>query len=540
MRAAWWKNALVYQIYPLSFCDDNGDGIGDLSGIITKLGYLKDLGVDVIWLSPIYQSPMDDNGYDISDYYAIDPVFGTMEDFRRLLASAHSLGMRLIMDLVVNHTSDQHSWFQEARKSKDNPFRDYYVWRKMPTEIQSVFSGPAWEYDPLTEQYYFHLFSKKQPDLNWDNPVMRQEIYKMINYWLDFGIDGFRLDVIDLIGKDIDNFRLCDGPYLDERLLELKSNCFVGRDVMTVGETPCLSIERVRDVTRGETPLLDMVFQFGHLALDEIPSQGKWALKKLDLIELKRHFKSIQNGLENVGWNSLFWTNHDQPRAVSRYGDEAKRYECATMLATSLYSMQGTPYVYQGEELGMTGIRFSKLSDYRDIETKNMVLEKSSQSWSIDKIMESIYAKGRDNSRTPMQWDDTIYAGFSLNKPWIDVNPNHMEINAKKELADKNSVFSYFRNYFKLRKTNPLFMTGHFQLIFEDHPSLFCYLREGKEKTLLVICSFSNNWNSADFQDIPKGKWLITNISEIDLGAETTFPPYFAGIYEYDTVKGTN
>ncbi len=531
---------MVYQIYPLSFSDDSGDGIGDLSGIILKLEYLKDLGVDVIWLSPVYRSPMDDNGYDISDYYAIDPIFGTMEDFRRLLTSVHKLGMKLIMDLVVNHTSDEHIWFQEARKSKDNPFRDYYVWRKVPTAIQSVFSGSAWEFDPVTEEYYFHLFSKKQPDLNWDNRVLRQEIFKMINYWLDLGIDGFRLDVIDLIGKDIDKLQLCDGPNLDERLRELRDNCFVGRDVLTVGETPCLSIERVRQVTSGETPLLDMVFQFGHLAFDEIPGQGKWALKKLDLINLKKHFSNIQNYLETDGWNSLFWTNHDQPRALSRYGNEAMRYESATMLAIALYSMQGTPFVFQGEELGMTGIRFPQLSDYRDIETKNMIVDKTSQGWSLEKIMEAIYAKSRDNSRTPMQWDDTIYAGFSSHKPWINVNPNYKDINAKKERGDKNSVLSFFQKYFLLRKSNPLFSTGHFRLIFEDHSTLFCYLKEGREKTLLIVCSFSANWTVADFHDFPSGKWLITNMSEIDLEVKTKIPPYFAGIYEYDTVKGTN
>lgn len=529
---------MVYQIYPMSFCDSNSDGIGDIPGIIGKLGYLKDLGVDIIWLSPVYKSPMDDNGYDISDYYSIDPIFGTMEDFLKLLGAVHELGMKLIIDLVINHTSDEHSWFKEAKKSKDSVYRNYYIWRQTPTDIQSVFSGSAWEFDPTTEEYYFHLFSKKQPDLNWDNLALRQEIYRMINYWLDLGIDGFRLDVIDLIGKDIDNSMLGDGPSLDGRLKELRANCFAGRDVLTVGETPCLSIERVRQVTGGDEPMLDMVFQFGHLALDEIQGAGKWALKNLDLRELKRYFDKIQTGLENNGWNSLFWTNHDQPRALTRYGSDSMRYESATMLATALYSLQGTPNVYQGEELGMTGIRFSKLSDYRDIETKNMVLDKLAQGWTMDKIMTSIYAKGRDNSRTPMQWDDSLYAGFSIHVPWIGVNPNYEYINAKIELSEEKSVFKYFRKFFKLRKDNPIFTSGHFVLLLKDDPSLFCYLREGLDKTMMIICSFSSDWTAADFKKVPKGSWLITNSTEIDLGSQTQIPPYFAGIFEYETLKG--
>ncbi|PKK85672.1 MAG: glucohydrolase, partial [Tenericutes bacterium HGW-Tenericutes-8] len=351
----WWKKAVVYQIYPLSFADSNGDGYGDLKGIIQKLDYLKSLGIDVLWLSPVYQSPMDDNGYDISDYYKIDPIFGTMTDFEELLHKTHDLGMKIIMDLVINHTSDEHVWFKESKKSKDNPFRDYYIWRDKPSDITSVFSGSAWEFDPTTNQYYFHLFSKKQPDLNWDNPKLRTAIYQMINYWLDLGVDGFRLDVIDLIGKDVDHFQLSDGPYLLERLTEMKNQCFLYRDIMTVGEMPGLSIERAAEITDEKNGFLNMIFQFGHVGLDEVPGKGKWVLKSLDLLEFKQYFLKSQSILAKQGWNSLFLANHDQPRVVSRYGSTLYRKESAKMLATILYGMQGTPYIYQGEEIGMTG-----------------------------------------------------------------------------------------------------------------------------------------------------------------------------------------
>ena len=529
----WWQDAFVYQIYPLSFCDSNDDGIGDIPGIISKLDYLKNLGVDVIWLSPVYSSPMDDNGYDIRDYYQIDPLFGTMEDFLTLLHEVHLRGMKLIMDLVVNHTSDEHRWFQESRKSIDNPYRDYYVWRDVPSAITSVFSGPAWELDPLTNQYYFHLFSKRQPDLNWDNPNLRNEIYQMINFWLDQGIDGFRLDVIDLIGKDIDHFQLCDGPFLNQRLHEMFEACFKGRDVMTVGETPCLSASRVRDITGGNEPLLNMVFQFGHVGLDEVPGQGKWNLKKLDLVELKRYFKHMQTSLYQTGWNSLFWANHDQPRAVSRYGNLQYRYESATMLATVLYGMQGTPYVYQGEELGMTGVNYTSLNQFKDIETHNMVKEKLALGWSMDDIMTSIYAKGRDNSRSPMQWDSSPYAGFSNVAPWMDVNPNYQEINAVCEQESIRSVFHYYQELFQIRKSNETFTKGSFELLEETHPSLFLYKRLNENYTLLVIGSFSDSMQLLPVSLPTNGKWLIKNQDTFTKNQNTSIPPYFAGIYEY-------
>jgi oligo-1,6-glucosidase/glucan 1,6-alpha-glucosidase len=530
----WWKNAVVYQIYPLSFCDSNGDGIGDLNGISSRLDYLKNLGVDVLWLSPVYRSPMDDNGYDISDYYDIDPMFGTMADFRTLLDGVHRRGMRLIMDLVVNHTSDEHVWFKQAKTSKDNPYRDYYIWRdEAHPPIGSVFSGSAWEFDSTTNQYYFHLFSKKQPDLNWENPALREEIYKMINFWLDLGIDGFRLDVIDLIGKDMKRGWLCDGPYLDERLKELHANCFFGRDILTVGETPCLSIERVKQVTGSTPPLLSMVFQFGHVGLDEVPGQGKWVLKKLDLVELKKYFKNMQTQLHGQGWNSLFWANHDQPRAVSRYGSLTYRKESAKMLATVLYGMEGTPYVYQGEEIGMTGVRFASLSDYKDIETLNMYEEKRSQGWTHDQIMESIYAKGRDNSRTPMQWDDSQNAGFSSGKPWLDVNPNYETIHVKQDLADPDGVAAYFRRLFELRKSMSVFTDGTFQLLFETDPDVFVYVRENQNDKILVVGSYSDKPKSISFELEQMTNCLLSNMPVQPLNKNTVLPPYYAGIYRF-------
>ena len=528
----WWKNAIVYQIYPLSFCDSNGDGIGDINGIISKLDYLKELGIDVIWLSPIYQSPMDDNGYDISDYYQIDPMFGTMDDFSTLLNEVHARSMKLIMDLVVNHTSDEHVWFQEARKSKANPYRDYYIWSDQPSPIQSVFSGSAWEFDELTHQYYFHLFSKKQPDLNWDNPILRNTIYTMINHWLDFGVDGFRLDVIDLIGKDVSNGLLSDGPYLNERLNELYEMCFRGRDIMTVGEMPGLSIERASEITDEETGYLSMIFQFGHVGLDEIPGKGKWELQPLDLVEFKQVFNHAQTTLFHHGWNSLFLANHDQPRAVSRYGNLSFRKESAKMLATILYGMQGTPYVYQGEEIGMTGVRFKDLSDYKDIETLRMAEAYAKEGWSNDKIMESIYAKGRDNSRTPFQWDSSKNAGFTTGEPWLKVNENYSHINARRDCDDSDGVYRYFQQLFALRKSMSVFELGTFTLIDPNHPHHFSYLRHYEDQTLLVVCSFSDQPITLDFSMFQERRCLLSNLPEISLSNQTTLPPYYAAIYE--------
>jgi glycosidase len=528
-KIEWWKKAIVYQIYPLSFKDSNQDGIGDINGINSQLDYIKNLGVDVIWLSPVYQSPMDDNGYDISDYLSINPIFGTMEEMENLISNIHKRDMKIIMDLVVNHTSDEHQWFIEAKKSKNNPFRDYYIWRDQPNQIESVFSGPAWTYDETTNQYYFHLFSKKQPDLNWQNTELRTKVYRIINYWLDKGIDGFRLDVIDLIGKDIESMKLSDGPYLNQYLEEMHHYCFKGRDIMTVGEMPGLSIERASEITNQEKPLLNMIFQFSHISLDEQPGQGKWALKKLNLVEFKSVFEKLQKALFEKGWNSLFLTNHDQPRAVSRFGNLSYRKKSSKMLATILYCMQGTPYVYQGEEIGMTGVKY-KLSQYKDIETLNMYNEYLKKGLSHEKIMESIYAKGRDNSRTPFQWDDTAYAGFSKVEPWIDVNPNYLEINAKKDLKEDDSIFNYFKELFSIRKKYRVFDYGSFELIYPDHSQLFIYQRTNQNESILVIGSFSDKEIEVDLLKYEKYHCLLSNEDTINL-KHAVIPPYYCGIY---------
>lgn len=529
MAINWWKKAVVYQIYPLSFQDSNGDGIGDLRGILKRLDYLKQLGVDVIWLSPVYQSPMDDNGYDISDYLAIDPIFGTMDDMKQLIATAHTKGMRIIMDLVVNHTSDEHRWFKEARSSKSNRFRDYYIWSDEPTSIGSVFGGPAWTYDEQTHQYYFHLFSKRQPDLNWKNIELRTHIYHIVNTWLDMGIDGFRLDVIDLIGKDIEKFQLSDGPYLNQYLQELYDTCFKGRDIMTVGEMPGLSIERAAKIT--EQKLLDMVFQFAHVGLDEMPGLGKWMLKKLDLVEFKQVFNRLQHLMHNNGWNSLFLSNHDQPRVVSRYGSERYRKESAKMLATILYGMQGTPYVYQGEEIGMTGIRFPSIEHYRDIETKNIYRILKEQGLSETEVMTSIYAKSRDNSRTPFQWDTSKHAGFTTGTPWIDVNPNHLEVNAAMDTIDSDGVYAYYQSLFQIRKSHDVFTEGNFSLLFENDPDVFIYQRCYQKDTILVIGSFSTAEKTITLPD-RKMKLLISNAPTVAIGPTMTLPPYYTCIIQ--------
>lgn len=537
----WFEQAVVYQIYPMSFNDSNGDGIGDIPGIIEKLDYLKELGVDVIWLSPVYQSPMDDNGYDISDYYAIHPMFGTMDDFKRLLDEAHKRGLRIIMDLVVNHTSDEHVWFKEALKGKDNPYRDYYIWRQpnpdgsAPNDILSVFSGPAWQYDEASGEYYFHMFSKRQPDLNWQNPELREEIYRMINWWLDLGIDGFRLDVIDHIGKDVDQKIIVDGPYLYDYLDEMYERCFKGRDILTVGETPGSTVEMARRLTNKERPILSMIFNFQHIGLDEIPGQGKWALKPLDLRDLKRVFTNWQVELHDLGWNSLYWSNHDQPRIISRWGDastEENRVRSGKMLATLLHMMEGTPYIYQGEEIGMTNVKFPELSDYRDIETLNMYKEKREQGWTHDQIMTSIYAKGRDNARTPMQWDDSENAGFTTGTPWMKVNPNYKNINVKQALADKNSLFYYYQQLIQIRKQERVIQVGTFELLEEDHPQLFMYRRHHANEHLLVICNFVGEEVNVTIEDHDY-EMLISNYEDVTINPEMTLRPFEAIALKY-------
>jgi glycosidase len=446
---------------------------------------------------------------------------------KHLIKDVHDQGMRIIMDLVINHTSDEHVWFFEAKKSKDSPYRPYYIWKDEPTPVDSIFGGSAWTYDETTKQYYFHLFSRKQPDLNWHHEPLRQAIYQMVNRWLDQGIDGFRLDVIDLIGKDVDRMMFSDGPFLNQYLTELYETCFKGRDIMTVGEMPGLSIERAQDITAGDHPLLSMVFQFAHVGLDEVPGKGKWHLRKLDLVEFKKTFERLQHTMYGRGWNSLFLSNHDQPRVVTRYGSETHRQKSATMLATILYGMQGTPYVYQGEEIGMTGIRMH-IEDYQDIETKQIYDILKAQGWKEEDIMTSIYAKGRDNSRTPFQWNDQPYAGFSTHKPWLKVNPNYLSINAEQEMQDIHGVFQYYQRLFTLRKSLSVFREGAFQLIEDKHPSIMAYLRTWHDEKILIIGSFSDQQQEIDLSSYHLDQILITNNPMMKLEKIMKLAPYDA------------
>jgi oligo-1,6-glucosidase/glucan 1,6-alpha-glucosidase len=527
-KIAWYKTANIYQIYPLSFKDSNHDGIGDINGITSKLDYIKDLGIDVIWLSPVYQSPMHDNGYDISDYLKINPMFGTLDDMKTLLSQTHQKNMKLIMDLVINHTSDEHEWFKKSA-ANDPKYRDYYIWRDEKTDIDSVFGGSAWTYHEASKSYYFHLFAESQPDLNWHNKQMREEIYEMINIWLDMGVDGFRLDVIDLIGKDVDHKLISDGPYLEPYLTELYQRCFKNRDIMTVGETPGLSIERAAKLTNNPEMGLNMVFQFSHIGLDEIPGQGKWALKKLNVIELKETFNHVQHTFYQKGWNALFLANHDQPRALTRYGSLKYPLKSAKMLMTFIYGMQGTPFIFQGEEIGMTGIKFKDINRYKDIETHQIFQILKAQGIPIDEIMNSIYAKGRDNSRTPFQWDDSTYAGFSDVMPWIEVNPNYESVNAKNNLNDKTSVYAYTKRLLKLRKAYDVFTYGDFEIYEFQNRQHFSYYRTYKKMKLLVICSFSEAYISFN---LPHENYeiLLCNDGNYQFEKNNILPPYFSCI----------
>lgn len=491
----WWKRAVIYQIYPRSFQDSNGDGIGDLRGIIQRLDYLEGLGIDALWLCPVYPSPMDDNGYDISDYRGIDPVFGTMVDMDELIVEAGRRGIRIIMDLVLNHSSDEHPWFQAAKESRENPYHDYYIWRDgvegtPPNDMRACFGGSAWEWQPQLRQYYFHQFSVKQPDLNWENPRVREELYDIIRFWMDKGVGGFRLDVIDQIAKDPDKGITNNGPMLHTYLREMNQATFGGTDLVTVGEAWGATPKIAREFSNPDGDELSMVFQFEHITLDQKPGGEKWDLAPLQLGELKRVISKWQAQLDGTGWNSLFWNNHDLPRIVSRWGDDGKyRVESAKMLATLLYGLRGTPYLYQGEELGMTNARYP-ITEYRDIETLNLFRERQANGVAEGDIMASIHARGRDNARTPMQWTDGPNAGFSDGVPWIKVNPNYLEINARQQLNDPKSVFSYYRELIALRKRFDVFAEGTYELLCPDHPNIFAYKRVGQKETLYVVCNF--------------------------------------------------
>lgn len=539
MEKRWWHSSVVYQIYPRSFNDSNGDGIGDLKGIIEKLDYLKELGIDVIWLSPVYKSSNDDNGYDISDYYDIMDEFGTMEDMDNLLKEAKNRGIKIVMDLVVNHTSDEHKWFIEAKKSKDNEYRDYYIWRdpvdgKEPNGLESCFSGSAWEYDETTKQYYLHLFSKKQPDLNWENEKVRKAVYDMMNYWVDKGIGGFRMDVIELIGKVPDKMITGNGPKLHEYLQEMNREALAGNDLLTVGETWGATPEIAKLYSNPARNELSMVFQFEHIGLDQIEGKEKWDVKPLELLELKKVLSKWQTSLGEEGWNSLFWNNHDLPRIVSRWGnDKEYRVESAKMLGTLLHGMKGTPYIYQGEELGMTNIRLENIEDYNDIESINMYKDRIKKGYSHEEIMNSIYKKGRDNGRTPMQWDDSENAGFTTGKPWLSINENYKEINAKKSLEDKNSVFYHYKKLIEIRKANETIIYGDYKLLCEDDKNIFAYTRELNGDKILVVCNFYEKEVEFKYdKEFKNAEILLSNYNDSSLAIDKLkLRPYEAIMY---------
>ncbi|TDL57659.1 alpha,alpha-phosphotrehalase [Paenibacillus dendritiformis] len=509
MQEPWWKRAAVYQIYPKSFLDTTGNGLGDINGIIAQLDYLRDLGVDVIWLTPIYASPEKDNGYDISDYYAINPQYGTMEDFDKLLDEAHRRGIKVIMDIVVNHTSTEHPWFQQSCSSLDNPYRDYYIWREPnngqePNNWQSKFGGSAWKYDEKTKQYYLHLFDVTQADLNWENAGLRREVYQMMNFWLAKGVDGFRLDVINLLSKD-QNFPndsgenaqadgrkfYTDGPRIHEYLHEMNQEVFANRETMTVGEMSSTSIEECIKYTRPERQELNMTFNFHHLKVD-YPGGEKWAKAEFDFIKLKQILSEWQIRMhDGEGWNALFWCNHDQPRIVSRFGDSGKyRVESAKMLGTTLHMMQGTPYIYQGEEIGMTNPEFDQITDYRDVESLNMYNLLREQGKSHDTIMDILKQKSRDNSRTPMQWNRSVHGGFTKGMPWIQAAPNYPEINVEAALQDRESIFYHYQKLIQLRKQYDIITSGDYRLLLADHEQVFAYARQWQNETLLVVNNF--------------------------------------------------
>jgi len=562
MSKKWWKEAVVYQIYPRSFKDSNGDGIGDLRGIIEKLDYLKELGIDVVWLSPVYKSPNDDNGYDISDYQDIMDEFGTLADWDELISEMHKRDIKLVMDLVVNHTSDEHHWFIESRKSKDNPYRDYYIWRpgndgKEPNNWQSFFSGSAWQYDEQTGEYYLHLFSKKQPDLNWENPKVRKEVFDMMTWWLDRGVDGFRMDVINVLSKTEglpdapianpnDRYQwggeyFVNGPELFNYLTEMKEKVLSRYDILTVGETPGVTPEDGIRFTNEENGVVNMVFHFEHMDVDTNPNSliGKWDIQPWKLTDLKKIMSKWQVELHGKGWNSLYLENHDQPRSVSRFGnDKEYRVESAKMLATWLHMMQGTPYIYQGQEIGMTNVTFETIEQYRDVETHNMwkdlVIEKG---YDAEKIMKAIHYRGRDNARTPMQWDATDNAGFTTGTPWIQVNPNYREINAEQALKDKNSVFHYYKKLIRLRKEHEIIVYGSYELILEEHEQIYAYVRKFEGEQLLVITNFSSE---SPIFHLPKHisfkeKQLLISNYEVRMDEDIqkiTLKPYEARVYK--------
>ncbi|MGT2743144.1 glucan 1,6-alpha-glucosidase DexB [Streptococcus plurextorum] len=531
MKKHWWHTATIYQIYPRSFMDSNGDGIGDLPGIISQLDYLQKLGITAIWLSPVYQSPMDDNGYDISDYQNIADIFGDMDDMDELLAQANKRGIKIIMDLVVNHTSDEHAWFIEARENPQSDKRDYYIWRDEPNDLVSTFSGSAWQYDELSGQYYLHIFSKRQPDLNWENEAMRQEIYQMMNFWIDKGVGGFRMDVIDLIGKLPDQMIKENGPKLHDYLKEMNKASFGKHDLLTVGETWGATPEIAKQYSNPDNQELSMVFQFEHVGLQHAPNAPKWDyIKELDAKALKAIFTKWQKELlPGQGWNSLFWNNHDLPRILSIWGDTGVyREKSAKALAILLHCMRGTPYIYQGEEIGMTNYPFKDLSEVKDIESLNYAKEALEAGQPIEKIMDSIRMIGRDNARTPMQWNAGKHAGFSsAEETWLPVNHNHITINVEKALADKNSIFYTYQQLIALRKTSDWLIDADFEFLDTDD-LVFAYVRKTADARYLVVVNFSSQEQT--FQaDLAVDELIISNEAVVPLSLENhTLKPWDA------------
>lgn len=534
MEKKWWKEAVIYQIYPRSFADSNGDGVGDLNGITEHLDYLEELGIDVIWLSPVYESPNDDNGYDISDYQSIMKDFGTMDDFDRLLAEAHRRGIKIVMDLVVNHTSDEHRWFVESRKSADNPFRDYYIWKepkdgREPNNWGSSFGGPAWEYDEESNMYYLHCFSKKQPDLNWENERVRKEVYEMMTWWCEKGIDGFRMDVISMISKDpafpdgavkdglyadLQPY-VCNGPRVHEYLQEMNREVLSKYDLLTVGEAAGVTIEEAKRYADAKGTELCMVFQFEHMDV-AAGSHGKWTDKRPELPKLRAVLNKWQTELDGTAWNSLYWNNHDQPRAVSRFGNDFSEYRerSAKMLATCLHMMKGTPYIYQGEELGMTNASFDKIEQYRDIESLRTFEEYTENGvMGEEEMLRCLKAVSRDNARTPMQWDDSSNAGFTKGIPWIELNPNYASVNAKQEMEASDSVFQYYKKLISLRKKHDIIVYGTFMPLLEEDEHIYAYERAYKGHTLLTACNFSGKEQCCTLFEgiVDSGTELISN-----------------------------
>lgn len=538
----WWKKSVVYQIYIKSFQDSNNDGIGDLQGIISRLDYLKKLGVDVLWLTPIYKSPNDDNGYDISDYYQIQPEFGTMNDFEELLEKAHQRQIKIILDVVFNHTSDEHHWFKESQSSKENRYRDYYIWKEpkegdVPNNWTSCFQGSAWEFDENTKEYYLHLFSKKQPDLNWQNPKVRQECYDIMNYWVDKGVDGFRLDVINVISKDesqyyvdspIKGHKVCaNGPHVHEYIQEMNQKVFSRKELLTVGETPAVTIEDGKKYAPLDNSELSMIFQFELMDVDG-GETNKWSDQRFVLKDLKQIMSRWQEGMYQKAWNSLFWNNHDQPRCVSRFGDTSTAFyheKSAKMLAICLHMMQGTPYIYQGEELGMTNVPFKSLSDYRDIETYNSYkqLVEIEKKVTHEDMLRYMLKSSRDHARTPMQWNKDKNAGFSNQTPWIMVNPNYLTINAEDEINNSNSIFYTYQKLIQLRKTYEIITLGKYELMMKDNENIYAYKRLYKDEEMIVYCNFSNQEVVYDSSILNDEKILIQNYEKHQKG---TLKPY--------------